>query len=1040
VAYRFLDFELDAELYELRRAGEPVAVEAKSLDLLLYLVRHRERVVTREELLREVWPRLSVTGAALSQALYGARRAVDDDARRQQVVQTVRGRGLRFVAEVSEGRARRVRAAPGGLGPGAGSPPFVGRLEILGELEDGLDEATRGRGRLVLIGGEPGIGKSRLAEEFAERARKRGVLVHLGRCREEEGAPAYWPWLELLRAHARHVGPVRWRELLDAWPQIGQMAPELDPEGRAGAQPELEAGPARFRLFDGISQLWQSAAGEAPVLLVFDDLHRADTPSWLLLRFVARDIATARVLIVGTYRDTELRRDPARTASFAELAREANGQILALGGFTRVEVADFVALTTSRDVDARTVDDLLQRTAGNPFFLFHLAPLLVQAPDQKATAGQIGAAERIGGAATLTTMALPLTLREAIARQLEGLPEATRALLRLASVAGREFTLAVLSEASGEPVDAVLAELSPALVAGAVVDHAERVGHYRFAHLLVRDALYASLAPAERAALHLRIGEALELGAAGDPQAQLADLAHHFHAAVPVGGAERALDYTSRAGYAAAGRLAFEEAAPLFRQALELAERDTRAPERTCNLLIALGEAETRTGDRERARTTFTRAAELAKRLGAAEKLAETALTVMPGFLSIEGGVVDPFTVSLLEEALEALPEKASPLRARLLSRLAVALYWAHDADEKREALVEVARRMAAEVGDRVASVDVAVGEFIALWGPDNLERRLVLADEIVLAADELGMLEASLMGRISRIAALIEHADILHAEREVDAFSKLVDLRALPQAQWYPTLYRAVLALHRGELSLAEESAQEFARRGARLGDANVLHCLAAILAIVRWHQGRSVEILAEVASMADRFPNITAWRAALAFFSLSAGEESAATGTYERLIVNDAPVVRRDELWLLAMAQLAEVCAEIGDRARAPAFYHALRPYAGRLIPIGFAACIWAPVDRAVARVAGLMELWDESERFFESARSLELNTGARASLAYTLACRAKALLGRGQSRAARNAARWAEESLALAHGLGMHRLVRTLPALIERGRASS
>jgi DNA-binding winged helix-turn-helix (wHTH) protein len=1033
VVYRFFDFELDADAYELRRGGERVGVEAKSLDLLLYLVRHRERVVPREELLRQVWLGLCVTAAALSQAVYGARKAVGDDARRPQVVQTVRGRGLRFVAEVSEGRARRVRAAAGGVG--AGSPPFVGRVEMLGELEEALEAASAGHGRLVLIGGEPGIGKSRLAEEFTERARKGGVLVHLGRCREDEGAPAYWPWLELLRAHAKHLGPARWRQLLEAWPQIGQMAPELDPEDRAGTQPELEPGPARFRLFDGISHLWQGAAGESPLVLVFDDLHRADTPSWLLLRFLARDIAAARILIVGTYRDTELRRDPARTASFAELAREANGQLLALEGFSREEVADFVALTTGREADAGAIEDLHQRTAGNPFFLTHLAPLLTQERAHAEDDASSGTARR----GTLSTIQLPLTLREAITRQLHGLPEATRALLGLASVVGREFALGVLAEAAQEPAEAMLERLAPALAAGALVEHAEHAGHYRFAHLLVRDALYESLAADDRAQLHLGIGEALERSAAGDPQDWLADLAHHFHAALPVGGAARAIDYASRAGYAAASRLAFEEAAPLFRQALSLAERHPGSPERTCDLLIALGEAETRTGDRQRARTTFTRAAALAKRIGAAEKLAEAALTVAPGFFTIETGVVDPFAISLLEEAINGAGKSGtSPsLRVRLLARLSMALYWSHEADERRAALVEEAHAIAEEIADPSAGIYASIAEVVALWEPDGLERRMALADSIVDATEKAGLFELSLIGRIFRITSLLEMGEVIRLEREIETFATLLRLRRLAQAQWYPALHRACLALHKGQLAAAELGAQDLARLGARLQDSNVIHSFGALLAMVRWYQGRTSEVLPGIRSLAERFPSITGWRAAFALLSLLSGDSSRGISEYEAVLSRGVDRIRRDQLWIVTMTQLGEACAELEDKARAPLLLEALRPYSGRFAIAGYGVLAWAPVDRALARLAGVMRLWDESERFFESSHQLELASGARASMAQTLYVRARTLLQRGQSVANRKAARHAAASLDLARELGLEGLVRALPPVLDRTR---
>jgi predicted ATPase len=659
VIVRFSGFELDEDLRELRRDGRPIPIQKKALDLLLYLIRFRGRVVPREELLAEVWSDAVVSDHALQQALYQIRKVLGDDGGDQVIIQTVRGRGLRFVAEVTEVEDR----------PEFLTAPFVGRGELLGDLDGALRAASDGRGGLMLLSGEPGIGKTRAAEQFASLALEQGAVAHLGRCPEAEGAPAFWPWVQLLRAHAAACPPLRMRQLLAGEARdIAQIAPGIHPDlSDSPPLPILEPGPARFRLFDSIVQFWKRASEGAPIVLILDDLHRADDPSWVLLQFIAPELGRSRLLVIGTYREVEFHRDGVRSASLGELTRLASTRCFELQGFSREEVERFVELTIAEPLSEETVTLLHERSNGNPFFLTQLTPSLD--PRRRGASG-----EEVEGGLRLE---LPRSVREAITQQLAGLSPTCRELLTVAAVIGRDFTLGALELATEHSRQTVLDAVSAASEARTIQKSRDRIGHFRFEHILVRDALYESLSTADRVSLHERVGEALERLYGTDAEEHLAELAYHFTEALPVGGGDRAIGYAAAAGRAATERLAFEEAVRQYERAIEIVDLISGPDEsRRFDLLLALGQAQIRAGMRDSAREAFRRAGEIAGRLGEPERLARVALEVAPGFFAIETGVYDPLIVSLLEDALAALPPGDTPLRAQLLGRLAMALYW----------------------------------------------------------------------------------------------------------------------------------------------------------------------------------------------------------------------------------------------------------------------------------------------------------------------------------------------------------------------------
>src|SRR5215468_4506357 len=439
------------------------------------------------------------------------------------------------------------------------APALVGRDGELSELLAGLDDVVSGSGRLYLLAGDPGIGKSRLADEVAARARDRGVKVAGGRCWEAGGAPAYWPWVQSLRACVRSLDGEELRSHLGAGaPFVAQIVAEVAetlPDARP--PPLIGAEGSRFRLFDAVATFLRNAGGGQPLMLILDDLHAADAPSILLLRFVAGELGDARVLVLGAYRDIELGRGHPLTAALPELSREPAASHLRMTGLTEADVSRLIRQTAGVAPGEGVVTAVHRYTEGNPLFVGEVVRLL-------AADGRL---ERIDDPAELP-LAVPEGIREVIGRRVARLPEACGRILGLASVLGREFSLLPLARLSGVPAGELLDILHESIAARVLTEIPGAPGQLRFSHALVRDVVHESIPAGQRLRLHQRAGEVLETLYQRDLDPHLAELAHHFFQAAAGGDVGKAVDYARRAGQRAIALLAYEEAARLFRMGL----------------------------------------------------------------------------------------------------------------------------------------------------------------------------------------------------------------------------------------------------------------------------------------------------------------------------------------------------------------------------------------------------------------------------------------------------------------------------------------
>jgi predicted ATPase/DNA-binding winged helix-turn-helix (wHTH) protein len=624
VALRFGSFEVDFQLYELRCDGQPVRIDRKVFDLLRYLVEHRERVVEKHELLREVWGGDVVVDAVVPTAVARLRRALGQSGAQSEPIQTVHGRGYRFSAALTQVAARRaVGAAKGAqllvdtdLHPGL-RDPFVGRDELMARLSGALDKALAGTMRARLLVGEPGIGKTRLCQEIAARARDAGARVWTGRCYEADRSEPLWPWVQILR---QAVDPAA-AEALRALPgaalaELTALVPEL---ARGGALPSAhEVAPSKqvtapgLPLFDAITRLLRGAAQRVPLVLVLDDLHWADTASLSLLDYALGELGGARLLLLGTFRDAELAPGHPHAALLDRLERSASWKRIALDGLAPGDVARYLSELTGQEAPPELVQRLHERTAGNPFFV-------------RETVRALTSDALAEGHLRVFDIKLPEGARDVVRRRVALLPAATQQVLQRASVLGSRFELGTLGAMVELESAALLVALDRAIAARLLCRDEEGVGRYAFAHALVRDTIYEDLPSSEKCELHLAAGAALERQR-GQRHASAAEIALHFHRALPQGDGNKAFEHGKRAAEQASAAGDHEQAAAFYRRAYEglCFVQDVDA-DRSAEVMLELGRAHRQSGHPGQAREALDRVLELSRVAGVSEAWAKAA-------------------------------------------------------------------------------------------------------------------------------------------------------------------------------------------------------------------------------------------------------------------------------------------------------------------------------------------------------------------------------------------------------------------------------
>jgi DNA-binding SARP family transcriptional activator len=1013
--------------YEAFAQGEIARLEEARMEVLeeridadLALGRH-ERLVPELELLAREYPLRERLCAQRMLALYRAGRQVEAlqayrDSRQVLIDQLgiEPGRELRELHQAIAGQDRRLDL-PGqtqvlALREARRSAAFVGRQRELSELAGALRDAAGGQGRLFLLTGEPGIGKSRIAEELARHARAQGADVLVGRCWEAGGAPAFWPWVQSLRSYVRvNDRDELAGELGPGAAEVAAILPELReriPGFRPPAAPRSEG--ARFRLFHATAEFLRRASDKRPLVLILDDLHAADTPSLLLLQFLARELGPMHVLLVAAMRDVDPLPAAPLTAMLAEVAREPVTRRVSLTGLAEDEVAEYVRLTAAQIASPELTSALYGETEGNPLFVCETVRLLALEGLPPQASGMPG-------------LAIPPTISDVISRRLAHLSPGCNQMLVQASVLGREFALDALERVFAEPEARFLACVDEATAARVVAEVPGVRGRLRFSHVLVRDTLYDRLGAARRARLHRRAGETLEALYARDPGPHLAELAHHFLEASAAGPPGKAIEYARGAAERAASALAYEEAVRLYQMALQAHGREEQPDAMIrCELLLALGDAQARAGDTPAAKQAFLHAAELARHTGRTGGVMARAALGYGGRFLFNVSRDDPRLRPLLEEALAELDDGDSELRAMLLARLAGGPLRDEPSRERRASLSEQAVDMARRLGDPALLGYALDGRLLAICAADTIEERLAIAAEMAKLSESTGDLERLFQGHMYRTWALLELGDLTAVHAQIGIASNIADNLRQPAQLWIVAATRTLCALLEGRFEQAADLIEEAFSLGERAIPWNAAVTRHLQLFALRREQGRLDELEETVRRAVQAYPTYPVWRCVLADLFAELGRQDDARAEFERFAAGDFTGLPFNEEWLLGMTLLADVCAALGDVPRAGRLYELLLPYR-ELHAVVLPEISFGAVARALGKLAATAGRFEQATRHFEAAIQLNEQSGARPWTAHARHDYARMLAARGDRQQAHQQL---AQALAIYRKLGMDR----------------
>jgi DNA-binding winged helix-turn-helix (wHTH) protein len=581
--FAFDRYRLDVQDRQLLCGPQAVPLPPKLFDLLAVLVQNAGCLLQKQDLLDKVWSDVAVEEGSVTRGISSLRHVLGSTTDGRDYIQTVSKRGYRFIANVRE----TTDDETGGVRVAGGIPPppsllvttavdFVGREAELVKMQEVWQRTKGGRHQLLLVAGEPGIGKTRLSLEFARGKGAEGSTVLVGSSDEENLVP-YQPFVESLTWYVRHCPEVDLRAQLAAiggGAELGRFVPEL-----RNRIPDLPTSPAmdpdgqRYRLFEAVAGLLAVASQARPMLLTFDDLHWADKPTLLLLRHVIRSSRPASFTIVATYRESELGRTHPLAEMLVTLRREPGVTRLVLRGLDVAHVRVLVDSIVGPDAPSQLPQVVMDSTDGNPFFATEVLRHLKETGAIARVRGMMGRTIEVGD------LRLSEGIKEVIGRRLSRLSEACNRTLSIAAVIGREFDVAVLEAVADLTENELLDALEEATRAQFVSESRDVGGRFAFMHPLIRETLYSELSSPRRVRLHRRIADVIERLAQDSPTPPLAELAYHFTQAASAGAADKAIDYAIRAGDRAADELAHEQAARLFEMALHSLEFTPAGPD-----------------------------------------------------------------------------------------------------------------------------------------------------------------------------------------------------------------------------------------------------------------------------------------------------------------------------------------------------------------------------------------------------------------------------------------------------------------------------
>jgi tetratricopeptide (TPR) repeat protein len=851
-------------------------------------------------------------------------------------------------------------------------------------------------------------------------------VVLFGRCDEDLGVP-FQPFSEALRAYVQACPS---SELAtQAGRRAGELArlvPELG-ERLLGARPTSSGDPdeQRDRLFEAVASLLSGASQARPVLLVLDDLQWAARPTLLMLRHLLRSREPMRTLLLGTYRDTELDRVHPLAEVLADLRREPVPiERLRLRGLDSDAVSAYVAATGGQALEphnAAFARTLYESTEGNPFFIGEVLRHLLESGLVRREEG------RWVTAAEIADVGLPEGVKDVIARRLSRLSEAANRALAVASVVGPSFTLPVLErvDLGGNPDD-LLDALEEALRAGLISETGP--SSYSFSHALIRQTLYAELTTTRRVRLHRRIGEAIEQAPSTDRQVEA--LAHHFAEAALDGQIAKAADYALAAGRRALDRLDPEEAVARLERGVELLDLEPTADHtRQADLLLALAQAHSELVDMEGNHAAALAAADAARAIGSAERLARAALVYWP---PAGTGVDDPTLPELLEHALEAVGNDYPTLRVLLTTRLT--FYRAYPLGQGFAKVDEAERALALA---RQTGNDEALGAALrltirTLYGTTRIAEQISLADELLTIGQRTGEQRSELLALAFRHNAHVQLADRAGYDADLKELRRRAAEVGTRRAEYILAVTQGLQALMEGRFAEVERLSAQALAVGGLQTDRLAGH--PARLTRLYWEQGRLDESINASREWAQRIRGHPVARVSTARLQAELGDHDPAKSVLDELMANDLAAVPRDLHWPCVLADLAALCTHLRDIEQAGRVHAHFRPYRGYLLLMGGHLCVGA-ADRFLGMLAHTEGRLDDAFAHYTAALELEQRLKAAPLTARTRYWCARTLNARGAPTDEEHAGKLLDATLATAHELGMVALAADAQDLLQR-----
>lgn len=856
---------------------------------------------------------------------------------------------------------------------------FVGRVDQIDQLWTAWKHASAGERRILLVSGEPGVGKTRLAAELAQRAYAEGATVLFGRCDEDLAVP-YQPFVEALRSHVVATSPEDLAEQIGPYggdverlvPQLGARLTEVPDPLRA--DPETE----RYRLFEAVTCFLDGIAASRPLVLVLDDLHWGAKPTLLMLRHLNRAKQDMPLLVIGTYRDTELDRRHPLAEVLADLRRDGAVDRVALRGLDEDEVTAFVGAAADQTIDREIESlarDVYAETEGNPFFVGQVLRHLVESGAVTQVDGRWARSDRADH------VGLPEGVREVIGRRLACLDDETNAMLSVAAVIGREFDVALLTETTDLDPEQILDALEVAEGAR-LVESIAGPASYTFVHALVRTTLYDEIPTTRRLRMHRRVAASLERRAEAGDEGLLPSLARHYCESAGLGETDKAIRYATAAAARAQERLAYEEAGDLYERALSVLEpggeedRKHRGP-----LLIGLANARLASGNRDDGHRAAFAAAEHGRATRQSELLGDAVLAIGGVRAWTEAGLVNDQLVSLCEEALATLPPEDSVMRASIAARLGGELYFEPSESERRRALTDEAVAMARRVGDRGTLAFVLGSAHWGMWIPGNARERLAVAEEILRLGRAVGDRELEFSGASWMFGDLMELGMTERADELVELELTIADELQRPDYWWNARVHKGSRLLMEGRFDEAQQLADEALANGQAAQSATSVQMYGVAQIELANSRGGLEALEPVVLGMVEQYPLLPAWRSGLVYLYALLERREDLRPHLEILAADDFAVLPYDANWSIGMSVLVVTCALLDDVARLDRLYELLLPLREFCITAGMPALTIGSAEVVLALAAGGSGRWELADEHFERGLARNAEIGCHA-----------------------------------------------------------